>query len=76
MRKTKSPPASPYVTVAEAAEIIGVSHDRVLDFVHADPPRLRSTRFGRAIALDRAECEQFAEIPRKAGRRWPERPQN
>jgi len=57
----------PYLSVKEAAEMLGVSERRVLQF--RDEGRLRGAkRFGRAWAIKQSEVERFAEEPRFVGR--------
>ena len=54
------------ITTSEAAELLGVSHRRVQQFVHDG--RLQLTRKVRgAMLVDRRAVEALAKIPRPRG---------
>jgi excisionase family DNA binding protein len=55
----------PTYTAAEAAEYLGVSVDRVYDFL-ADG-RLPSTKHGVAYVISHADLAAFAAVPRYTG---------
>ncbi len=55
-----------YLTVAETAELLGVSVMRVYQLV--DEERLKVERSGRQIYIAREEAAKFAKKPRAAGR--------
>ncbi|MBT9153050.1 MAG: hypothetical protein DDT35_01277 [Firmicutes bacterium] len=60
-----------FVTVAEAAEILGVTPGRVRQFVMTGRllPAERVGRFGAGLCLFRRhDVERFGRIPRLAGR--------
>ena len=54
-----------HLTVSQAAERLGVTSERVRQFIRAG--RLRSTRFGDWIAIEVSDLERFAARPRKVG---------
>jgi excisionase family DNA binding protein len=59
-------PLPSLIGTQEAAEILGVSQQRVVQLVNAG--KLSATRAGRALAMSRSEVEQFAERDRPVGR--------
>lgn len=54
------------LTVREAAEVLGVSIDRVYQF--ARDGRLKGARIGRMILFPERQVRQFAKIERRPGR--------
>ncbi len=54
-----------------AAKILGVSSQRVGDFVREG--RLRGVDFGGREMLVLSEVKEFSRVPRKPGRPWPEK---
>lgn len=66
----RRPPRPALLTVAQAAERLGLTAWRVRQFV-ADG-RLPATRYGqRQYLITEEALEAFAAVPRPAGRRWP-----
>ena len=57
------------VSKSIAAKILGVSNQRVGDFVREG--RLRAVDFGGHEMLVLAEVKDFSRVPRKPGRPWP-----
>lgn len=56
------------VTVQAAARMLGVTHNRVLQFIEAG--RLSATKVTpRLYLLDPADVRRFSRIPRKPGRK-------
>lgn len=62
---SRKPTLSQWLTVAEVAEVLGVSPCRVNQFLLAG--RLRGEKFGAVWAIARAECDRFAKLPRPVG---------
>ena len=57
-----------YLTVREAAELLGVSRPRVWQFI--EDGRLTPIRFGaRSVLLSKRAIEEFAKLPRERGRK-------
>ena len=54
-----------HLTVSDAAARLGVSRERVRQFIRAG--RLRSTFWGGWHAISSADLERFAARPRKVG---------
>jgi excisionase family DNA binding protein len=50
----------------EVADLLGVSRERVLQFIRAE--RLTATKVGQQWIIKRDEFEQFAARPRPVGR--------
>lgn len=59
-------PMPSLIGTAEAAEILGVSEQRVGQLVHAG--QLSAAKVGRSLALSRTEVERFAGRERRTGR--------
>ena len=57
-----------WISVAEAAEILGVHRNRVLQLVNAG--LIEGNKVGNTWSIDRASVESRAENPPRAGRRW------
>ena len=59
-------PLSQVCSVTDAAKLLGVSEERVLQFARAK--RIAGTRFKREWVLDVASVKAFAKQERKSGR--------
>lgn len=59
-------PKGNWVSVTDAAELLGLSRRRVHDIIRDG--RLKPTRVGSVYLLLRSDVEKFAKKPRKSGR--------
>lgn len=57
----------PYLSVKEAADLLGVTQRRVLQF-RAEGRLRGAKRFGKSWAIAKSEVERFADEPRNPGR--------
>ena len=55
-----------YVTVKEAEEILNLTSQRILVFIHED--RLEAEKVGGVYLIPRKELNRFKKIPRVTGR--------
>jgi excisionase family DNA binding protein len=60
-----------FLTTAEAGAVLGINASRVRQLLLAG--ELRGEKLGNDWVLEERAVRRFAKIPRRRGRRWPEK---